>query len=42
MCRRLRPVDCAVVGAVDDAVGCAVGLCGFVVAWVMRIKKNKK
>ena len=36
----------AMVGVMGCAMGCASGrgcrLCGFVVAWVVRIKKNKK
>ena len=46
LCCGLRPVDYAVSVAMDDAMGCAVvvpWVCGgFVVAWVMRITKNKK
>ena len=36
------PLGGAVVGAMSCTGGGGCWLCGFVVAWVVRIKKNKK
>ena len=34
-------VGCAMVGAIGCISGGSRWLCGFVMAWVVRIKKNK-